>query len=208
MSPFEALYEYKPPALSELPVVGNLPEGNPTLAEKENILALLQKNMEKAQRSMKKYADAKRTDRTFAIGDMVYIKMQPHREHALGSGNPLKLASKWYGPFRILHPVGQRAFKIQLPAGIQLHDVFHVNQLKKHIGPQAVPNPSVPFLTPDGKIKTHPISILQYRQVPRYAGSYDVAIPQWLIHWEGMTPSEATWEDADFVQRTFPSFKP
>jgi hypothetical protein len=139
---------------------------------------------------------------------MVYLKMQPHREHALGSGNPLKLASKWYGPFRILQLVGKRAYKLQLPPGTLLHDVFHVNQLKKHLGPKAVPNASLPLVTSDGKVKSNPLHILQRRQIPRNAGEYDVAIPQWLIHWEGMTPEEATWEDADFIQRTFPTFKP
>jgi hypothetical protein len=35
-----------------------------------------------------------------------------------------------------------------------------------------------------------------------------VAVPQWLIRWDGMTEEEATWEDADFMQATFPEFKP
>jgi hypothetical protein len=51
---------------------------------------------------MKKFADPKRTIRSFNLGDMVYLKIQPHREHALGMGYPLKLTSKWYGPFRMI----------------------------------------------------------------------------------------------------------
>jgi hypothetical protein len=50
--------------------------------------------------------------------------------------------------------------------------------------------------------------LLQRRQIPRSAGEYDVAIPQWLIHWEGMEPEDATWEDADYIQATFPNFQP
>jgi hypothetical protein len=37
-------------------------------------------------------------------------------------------------------------------------------------------------------------------------GEYDVAIPQWLIHWETITSEESTWEDASFIQQTFPEF--
>ena len=122
---------------------------------------------------MKKHADKKHTDRSFQVGDMVYLKMQPHREQALGTGNPLKLASKWYGPFRVLQTVGHRAYKLQLPEGSQIHDVFHVNQLKKHLGPNAVPNPNLPLVTPTGKLKQTPVAILQRRQVPRTAGDYD-----------------------------------
>jgi hypothetical protein len=59
-----------------------------------------------------------------------------------------------------------------------------------------VPNPTLPLVTGDGKLKVAPLAVLQRRIVPRSAGEYDVAAPQWLIHWEGMTADEATWEDA------------
>jgi hypothetical protein len=102
MSPFEALYEYPPPSLSGLPEDPTLSiEAQNTLTERDHMITVLQQNLAQAQHYMKKYADKKRTDRTFALGDMVYLKMQPHREHAFGQGNPLKLASKWYGPFKI-----------------------------------------------------------------------------------------------------------
>jgi hypothetical protein len=92
--------------------------------------------------------------------------------------------------------------------GTKLHDVFHVNQLKKHVGPNAVPNPTLPVLTPDGKIKVAPKEILQCRQIPRSAGDCDIDVDQWLIHWENLSPQEATWEDAKFIQAAFPHFKP
>jgi hypothetical protein len=63
-------------------------------------------------------------------------------------------------------------------------------------------------VTPTGKLKINPVAILQRRQVPRNTGEYDVAVPQWLIQWQGMTEYEATWEDASFIQATFPEFKP
>ncbi|KAK1693984.1 hypothetical protein QYE76_010681 [Lolium multiflorum] len=208
MSPFEALYEYAPPILTELPTLSELsPEAQDTLREKEKMITVLQQNLAKAQQTMKKCADQHRTPRSFTIGDMVYLKMKHHREHALGSGTPLKLAPRWYGPFKIIQAVGKRAYKLQLPEGTLLHDVFHVNQLKKHIGPTAVPNPRLPLVTPSGKLKTFPLCILQRRQASRKQSGGDVASPQWLIHWEGLSEDEATWENADFITSTFPSFK-
>jgi hypothetical protein len=56
-------------------------------------------------------------------------------------------------------------------------------------------------------VKIAPLAILQRRQVPRNAGEYDIAVPQWLIHWENMTEADATWEDAAFITATFPEFK-
>jgi hypothetical protein len=157
---------------------------------------------------MKKFADTNRTPRNFAEGDVVYLKMQPYREKALGLGNDPKLTSKYYGPFRVLKKVGTLAYKLQLPPGTLLHDVFHVNQLKKHLGPKAVPNAKLPMLTPQGKLKVKPQAILETRQVPHRARDYDVAVPQWLVHWENMTADEATWEDAHYMMATFPGFLP
>ena len=116
---------------------------------------------------MKRYADLQRTERSFEVGDLVYLKMQPYRETALGLRNSLKLSSKHYGPFRVTHRVGQVAYMLQLPEETKMHDVFHVNQLKKHLGPAAVPNPKLPVLTSEGKIKTAPLAVLQYRQIQR-----------------------------------------
>ena len=179
-----------------------------TLQDHEEMMKTLQQNLHHAQNRMKKFADQKRTERSFEVGDLVYLKMQPYRETTLGLRNALKLTSKFYGPFRIIQKVGLVAYKPQLPEGTKLHDVFHVNQLKKHVGPSAVPNPTLPVLTPEGKIKTCPAAILQCRQIARSAGDFDIPVDQWLVHWENLTAEEATWEDVKFVQATFPSFKP
>jgi hypothetical protein len=207
-TPFDALYGY-PPQIQTIALPCNTSEEAAiTLQEKEHALKSLQQNLLQAQQIMKKYADMNRTERKFSEGDMVYLKMQPYRETALGLRNALKLSSKYYGPFRILKTVGKVAYQLQLPAGTKLHDVFHVNQLKRHLGPAAVPNPTLPLLTPDGKVKLAPLAILQYRQVERNAGEYNIAVPQWLIHWENMSPADAMWEDAKFIRATFPSFHP
>jgi hypothetical protein len=209
MTPFQALYEYPPPLLQQIPTPFSATEDVPSSQrEKDNMLVLLQQNLKKAQQRMKKYADARRTERFFNVGDLVYLKMKSYRETALGRQNAPKLSSKWYGPFRILKKVGNVAYQLHLPTEAKIHDVFHVNQLKKHLGPKAVPHPKLPAVTDEGKVKIAPIAILERRQVPRSAGEYDVAIPQWLIHWDSMTVDEATWEDAEIIQQSFPDFKP
>ena len=87
------------------------PQVKDTVKEKELMLSKLKQNLKAAQNRMKQFADKNRTERQFTVGDMVYLKMQPYRETALGLRKSLKLASKFYGPFRILQKVGPVAYK-------------------------------------------------------------------------------------------------
>lgn len=95
---------------------------------------------------MKKYADRKRTERILEVGDMVYLKMQPYRLNAFGLRTHIKLQSKFYGPFRIIARIGQVAYKLLLPESTGIHPVFHVSQLKKHVGPKAIPCSDLPLV--------------------------------------------------------------
>jgi hypothetical protein len=51
-----------------------------------------------------------------------------------GTRTSKKLLLKFYGPNLILKKVGSVASKLLLPTSISIHPVFHVSQLKKHIG--------------------------------------------------------------------------
>lgn len=65
MTPFRALYEYPPPLLQQIPVpCATEHDAGTDTQEKDNIVALLQHNLVKAQLRMKKYADAKRTEQS------------------------------------------------------------------------------------------------------------------------------------------------
>ena len=78
MSPFEALYEYPPPLINNINIpVEASPEAHIIIATKDHMIKTLQQNLVQAQNRMKKYADMNRTERTFELGDMVYLKMQP-----------------------------------------------------------------------------------------------------------------------------------
>ena len=42
-----------------------------------------------------------------------------------------KLEAKFFGPFRVLHPVGKQAYKLELPRNWRIHDVFHMSLLEQ-----------------------------------------------------------------------------
>jgi hypothetical protein len=87
------------------------------LEQKEEILQQLKENLLHAQQRMKKYTDLKRTERQFSLGDMVYIKLQPYRMVAFDVKHGLKLATKYYGPYRVMKCIGPVAYQLLLPSG-------------------------------------------------------------------------------------------
>ena len=42
-----------------------------------------------------------------------------------------KLEAKFFGPFRVLHPVGKQAYKLELLKKWRIYDVFHVLLLEQ-----------------------------------------------------------------------------
>lgn len=80
---------------------------------------------------MKQTKDQHKVERSFEIGDMVYHKLQPYRQNSVSMRKNLKLASKYYGPYRILQKIGAAAYKLELPPPSHIHLVFHVSMLKR-----------------------------------------------------------------------------
>jgi hypothetical protein len=135
---------------------------------------------------------------------MTYLKRQPYHHNSLGIHKEIKLHSKYYGPFKVLQRIGQVAYKLLLPDGCSIHPVFHVSQLKKHIGNKVVPQHHLPLTDNEGNIKMQSESLLNRRLIPRN----NELVVQWLIKWVNLPEEAATWEDADFIRSIFPDFTP
>ena len=64
---------------------------------------------------------------------MVYLRLQPYRQSSLKKSRAKKLKPRFYGPYRVIRKVDEVAYKIEIPEGSQVHNVFHVSRLKKSI---------------------------------------------------------------------------
>src|SRR4051812_20700810 len=107
MSPFQALYGYAPPMISEISIPGPEDmEARDFLLEKQQLLTQLKENLSQAQACMKRYADKKRSGRTLEIGDMVYLGMQPYRMATFGLRKSIKNTNNLCGPFRVHEKIG------------------------------------------------------------------------------------------------------
>ena len=50
------------------------------LKDRQQLLSLLKHNLSVAQERIKLYVDKKRLDRSFAMGDWVYLRLQPYKQ--------------------------------------------------------------------------------------------------------------------------------
>jgi hypothetical protein len=131
MAPFEALYGRKCRTLLFWNQIGESQVFGPQiLQEAERYVQIIRENLKVAQSQQKSYADKRRSDLEFKVGDYVYLKVSPMRglQRFKIKG---KLSSHYIGPFQILERKGEVAYQLDLPPHLSdVHDVFHVSQLK------------------------------------------------------------------------------
>jgi hypothetical protein len=92
---------------------------------------MIRENLKVAQSRQKSYADKRRRDLSFEIGDFVYLKVSPIRGTRSFKVKG-KLAPRYVSSFKIISRKGEDANQLELsPLLSDVHDVFHVSQLKK-----------------------------------------------------------------------------
>nr|KYP39205.1 Retrovirus-related Pol polyprotein from transposon opus [Cajanus cajan] len=126
------LYGYKPSIPCPIQLADSVVEAvDYTLKMREQISQLLHSNLTKALERVKWHANLKRVDREYAKGDLVYLKIQPYKQHSLANSAFHKLAARYYGPFKVLERISKVAYRLELLVGTKIHDVFHISLLKK-----------------------------------------------------------------------------
>ncbi|MCO5585915.1 hypothetical protein L7F22_039849 [Adiantum nelumboides] len=136
LSPFKAFYGQEciaPLNLSD-PTI-KVEASKQMLDEMEAQTKAICKDIQAAQDRQKHYADKNRSERTFKLGDRVFLRVKPKRSN-LSLGKFKKLSPRYCGPYEIVKVISNQAYKLRLPPNLKVHDVFHVSLLKPY-----VPNP-------------------------------------------------------------------
>jgi hypothetical protein len=133
-SPLEALYGYPPHPLAVNPSDTFHTKVEAWTSDRQWMDQVLQQHLFHAKHHMMKQADHHRSEQRFAVGDLVYLKLQPYVQTSLAPRSHQKLAFHFFRPFRIITRIGSMAYRLELPAHSSIHSVFHVSQLKKVVG--------------------------------------------------------------------------
>lgn len=80
-------------------------------------------HLQRAQEEMKKYADKKRRDYSFEVGEWVFLKLIPHRQSTMAKRINQKLAARYFGPFQIVEKVEVVSYKLKFRDSTRVHSV-------------------------------------------------------------------------------------
>jgi hypothetical protein len=202
-SPFEVVYGRQPPKMlrylsNETKVAAVAVE----LQDRDEALNQLKLHLLKAQQQMQAYANKKRRDLRFDVGEWVFLKLRPHRQQSVVRRINQKLSARFYGPFKIIDKIGEVAYKLQLPDQSRIHPVFHVSLLKKAIGDYETQGELPKELEVILDEEIYPVKVLGSRVTVK-AG---VSVQQSLIQWKDNSLEDVTWEDNDVMRGQFPDF--
>jgi hypothetical protein len=164
---------------------------------------MVRENLRVVQYRQKRYADHRRRELSFEVGDFVCLKVPPMRglRHFMVRG---KLAQRFIGPFKILENKGEVAYQLELLSQLfDVHDVFHVSQLKKCL---RVPEEQIPMEDLDAKedlsYQEYPVKILETSERVTRNQKIKICKVQCSHH----TEEEPTWEREEELKAEFPSF--
>jgi hypothetical protein len=201
MAPYEALYGRKcRTPLCWYEAGENKILGSDFVHQTTEQVKFIREKMKAAQDRQKSYSDKRRRPLEFEAGDHVFIRVTPRT----GIGRAIKtrkLTPRFIGPFQILKRVGPVAYHIALPPHLSnLHDVFHVSQLRKYYpDPSHIIESETIELRDNLEFEALPIKIIDHK-IKELRGKQ---IPLVRIVWDEVT-GDSTWEREEDMRQQYP----
>jgi hypothetical protein len=164
---------------------------------------MVKENLRVVQSRQTSYADHRRRELSFNVGDFVYLKVSPMRGLRRFKVRG-KLAPRFIGPFKILEKRGAVAYQLELPPQLsEVHDVFHVSQLKKclRVTEEQIPMDDLDAME-DLSYQEYPVRMLETSERVTRNRKIKMCKVQWSHH----TEDEATWEREEEFKAEFTSF--
>ena len=195
MVPYEALYGRKCRTPLCWDEVGERKLLGPEIVQvtTDNV-KVIRDRLKISQDRHKSYADNRRRDMEFQVGDPVFLRISPWKG-VLRFKKKGKLSPCYMGPYEIVERIGEVAYRLRLPHELaRIHDVFNVSMLRKYIAdPSHVLRDQPVELKEDLTYEEKPVQITDRKdQVLR-----NKVIPLVKVLWMNHSGEEAIWERED-----------
>ncbi|XP_028063796.1 uncharacterized protein LOC114267013 [Camellia sinensis] len=206
MAPYEALYGIKcrsPVCWTE--VGDRAIYGTKLVQETTEKIKIVQQRLKTTQSRQKSYADQRRKDLEYEVGDHVFIKVTLMKGHMRFSKKG-KLIPRYIRLFPILERLGLVAYHIALPPGMeQVHNIFHVSMLRGYLrNPFHVIDYHWIALDEDMMYEAWPMQIID-RLVKQLRNK---TISMVKVEWREHYGKEATWEKEEEMRQRYPHLFP
>ena len=172
----------------------NTPAAAKTIEQLHEDIERAKQHLRQAQQSQKEFADRRRTDVQYHVGDRVFLRLprsDPHRN---------SITNQYVGPLDVIGVPSPVTVQLALPQNIHqsTHDVFHVDRLEKYqpAEPELFPT-RIQNLRPDPDIidgiEMYEVEDVLAERKVRKRGRTSL---QYLVKWKGYSTAEASWEYA------------
>ena len=152
---------------------------------------------------MKQQDDQHHSERSFEVGDQIFLRLQPYNQTSLKPPSHQKLAPKFYGLYQVIQCIGPVTYKLALSTSSKIHLVFHVSCIKKVVGLKCTVQTTLPELDEEGSIWLELKAIKDIRE----SQLKHRMVKEVFVQWKDTTPEDAIWELASILQQ-FPHLQP
>lgn len=168
--------------------------------ERKEKVKVIRDCLKATSKYQKSYADLKRKNIEYQVGDKVFLKVLPWRK-VLRFGRKGKLSQRFIRPYEIIERIGSVAYRLALPSKLQKNSkYFHVPMLRRYKANLShVLTSSEVEIQPDMTYGEEPIKILA-REVKELRNKC-IALVKVLWNRHGI--EEATWETEEVMRSQY-----
>ena len=122
---------------------------------------MIRERLKVAADRQKSYANLKRKDIQYEIGEKVLLKVSPWKKVMRFERNG-KFSPRFIGPYEVIEKVGPVTYRLALPPELEkIHSVFHVSMIKRYMSdPSHVVSSEIIELCLDLTYEEEPVEIL------------------------------------------------
>ena len=159
-----------------------------SIQDKQDKQTWIKQLIREAQDRQARFANTKRSEKTFKVGDKVLLKTNHYKDEILKGMRSKKIVNRFLGPYEIREVINQNAYRIKLPPSLKIHDVVNISALEDYFDPKSSPIDHPTYERPP------PIFEQDYEVEKILDFKIRHKRPRYLVKWKGYPENESTWE--------------